>query len=516
VETEILVGIRGAYHLAQALPGIQVPATVQAVLAARIDRLPSAEKQLLQTAAVIGTEVSQPLLQAIADLPEGTLHHSLAHLQAAEFLYETYLFPECIYTFKHALTHEVAYGSLLQERRQVLHAHVVAGLEGLYTDRLDEQVERLAHHALRGEVWDKAVTYCQQAGVRANDRAAFREAATYFEQALQALTHLPEPGDTRGLAIDLRLALRGPVFILGEYRRCLALLGEAEALARALDDRARLGRVLAGMTGILRVTGNHDGAIAAGQQALELAAALGDSALQGEAVYRLGQAYYAIGDFGRAVELLRQNVEAADGESGTPRTAFRIQSQAMLARALSVLGAFAAGRRHGEEALRLATLAGRGQIPIVAHAYLGELYLAQGELEQAIRVLEPGLALCRAAGDRDFLRVIATALGTAYALQGRLEEGRILLEEGISESLRTGGGARSCLPGRMAQRGLSSGGTRRESLAARVPGARPGPAAQGTRQRGAGAAPAWRCLCPRQSPRCRAGRSVLPAGSRPG
>ena len=166
VETQVLVGERGAYRLAKALPGIQVPATVQAVLAARIDRLPTEEKQLLQTAAVIGTEVSLPLLQAIAELPEETLHRGLAHLQAAEFLYETHLFPECIYTFKHALTHEVAYGSLLQERRRVLHARVVAGLEGLYSDRLDEQVERLAQHALRGEVWDKALHYCRQGAPR--------------------------------------------------------------------------------------------------------------------------------------------------------------------------------------------------------------------------------------------------------------------------------------------------------------------------------------------------------------
>src|SRR5262249_49355553 len=104
VETGILVGERGAYRLGQALPTIQVPATVQAVLAARIDRLPPEEKQLLQTAAVIGTEVPLPLLQAIAELPEETLHRSLAHLQAAEFLYETRLFPEREYTFKHALT----------------------------------------------------------------------------------------------------------------------------------------------------------------------------------------------------------------------------------------------------------------------------------------------------------------------------------------------------------------------------------------------------------------------------
>src|SRR4029453_14505312 len=117
VEIGVLVGEPGAYRLAQALPTIQGPATVQAVLAARIDRLPAEDKRLLQTAAVLGTEVPFPVLQAIAELPEADLHRGLAHLQAAEFLYETRLFPDREYTFKHALTHEVAYGSLLQERR---------------------------------------------------------------------------------------------------------------------------------------------------------------------------------------------------------------------------------------------------------------------------------------------------------------------------------------------------------------------------------------------------------------
>ena len=288
VETGVLVGEPGAYRLAQALPAIQVPATVQAVLAARIDRLPPEEKRLLQTAAVIGTEVPLPLLQAIAELPEDALHRGLAHLQAAEFLYETRLFPEPEYTFKHALTHEVAYSSLLLERRRVLHARIVEALEALAPERVAEQVERLAHHALRGEVWDKAVTYCQQAGARAYDRAAFREAVAAFEQALQALAHLPEDGDTRVLAIELRLALGGPLSALGEHGRRLALLGEAEALARALDDRARLVRVLARMARVLRLTGDPDGAMAAGQQALELAAELGESALQVQASHHLG------------------------------------------------------------------------------------------------------------------------------------------------------------------------------------------------------------------------------------
>ncbi len=167
VETGVLVGERGAYRLAQPVESLQMPATVQAILAARIDRLPPEDKRLLQTAAVIGTEVPWPLLQAIADAPEEALHRGLGQLQAAEFLYETSLFPEHAYTFKHALTHEVAYNSLLQERRRALHTRIVEAIEGLSADRLTEQVERLAHHALRGEVWDKALAYCRQAGAKA-------------------------------------------------------------------------------------------------------------------------------------------------------------------------------------------------------------------------------------------------------------------------------------------------------------------------------------------------------------
>jgi class 3 adenylate cyclase/tetratricopeptide (TPR) repeat protein len=438
VETAALVGTPGAYRLAVPLQGMPIPATVQAVLAARIDRLPPEEKGLLQTAAVLGTDVPWPLLQAIAEVPEAALHHGLAHLQAAEFLYETRLFPEPEYTFKHALTHEVAYGSLLLERRRGLHARLVEALEALAPDRVAEQVERLAHHALRGEVWGKAVTYCQQAGARAHDRAAFREAVAAFEQALQALVHLPEHRDTRGLAIDLHIVLGGTLFVLGEHGRCLALWGEAEALARALDDRARLGQVLASMATGLRLTGDLDGAMAAAQQARELAVERGDSALQVQASHNLGMAYYAIGDFGRAAALLRRNVEAVNRESGTPSTDWQIRSQAWLARTLSALGAFAEGRRHGEEALRLATLERRGNTPITVHGCLGDLYLVQGDLEQAIQVLDQGLALCRTSGDRDFLRPIVAGLGYASALQGHLAEGRALLEEGISESIRMG------------------------------------------------------------------------------
>ena len=189
------------------------------------------------------------------------------------------------------------------------------------------------------------------------------------------------------------------------------------------------------MAQVLRQTADPDGAIAAGRQALALAIELGDSALQAQASFYLGQAYYASGDLGRAAERLRRSVEAADREAGTPSA----RRQAWLARVLSALGEFAEGRRHGEEALRLATLEGRGNTPIIAHSCLGDLYLDQGDLEHAVRVFDQGLALCRASGNRNEVRRIAAGLGYAYALQGRLAEGRVLLEEAISESIRTGG-----------------------------------------------------------------------------
>jgi class 3 adenylate cyclase/tetratricopeptide (TPR) repeat protein len=358
VEIGVLVGTPGAYRLAQALPAIQVPATVQAVLAARIDRLPPEAKRLLQTAAVIGTEVPLPLLQAMAELPEAALHGGLVHLQAAEFLYETRLFPEHAYTFKHALTHEVAYGSLLQERRRVLHARIVEALEQLAAERLAEQVERLAYHALRGEVWDKALAYSRQAGEKALARSAYREAVSYFEQALSTLPQLPETRATREQAIDLRLALRTALRPLGDSGRILVALREAEAHAAALDNPQRLGQVSDFLAVHFRLMGAYDQAIAAAQCALALATSSGDGVLHALANQRLGQAYHAQGDYHRAIDCLGQTVAFFNGTRRRER--FRqvflpaVVAPAYLAWCHAEVGAFAEGRALGDEGLRIA------------------------------------------------------------------------------------------------------------------------------------------------------------------
>jgi class 3 adenylate cyclase/tetratricopeptide (TPR) repeat protein len=428
VETGVLVGTPGAYRLAQALPTIQVPATVGAVLAARIDRLPPDEKRLLQTAAVIGTEVSLPLLQAIVEFPEEGLHRGLAHLQAAEFLYETHLFPEHAYTFKHALTHEVAYSSLL------------LALEALYAERLAEQVDRLAHHAFRGEVWDKALRYCRQAGTKAAEHSALREAAAAFEQALAALRHLPESPATCEQAIDLRFDLRNVLYPLGEARRILDYLRQAEPLAEALGDPRRLGQLAGYMAACLRELGDLDGSLASAQRALAMATALGDIGLQVAANVYLGDVYLlALSDYRRAAEVFRRNVEALHGAPLRERFGTAsiqpVYSRAHLAWCLAELGAFAEGRAYGEDALRLAETVEHPYSLAVACVAVGHLSLCQGSLPQAMRVLERGLALSEAVNFPLVIRLCNARLGAAYALSGRTTEALLLLERALEQTM---------------------------------------------------------------------------------
>src|SRR5262249_39108926 len=172
VETKALEGSSRSYRLTRPIEAIQVPATVQVILASRIDRLSLEDKHLLQIAAVIGRRVPFSLLRAVADLPDEALRGGLHRLPAAEVLFETGLFPDLEYSFKHALTQEVAYGSILQDRRRELHAQIVNSMETLHHNRLGEQIELLAYHALRGELREKAVSYLSQAGAKAYHRSA--------------------------------------------------------------------------------------------------------------------------------------------------------------------------------------------------------------------------------------------------------------------------------------------------------------------------------------------------------
>jgi tetratricopeptide (TPR) repeat protein len=437
VETHALTGERGAHRLARPLDTIDVPATVQTILAARIDRLDLQDKQLLQTASVIGKDVPFVLLRAMAELGEEDLRRGLTRLQAAEYLYETSIFPDLEYTFKHALTHDVAYGSLLGDRRRESHARIMEAIEAAYPDRLAEHVEQLGHHASQGEVWDKAVAYLRQAGAKAIGRAAHREALAFFEQALEALRHLPESRHAREQAIDLRLDMRAVLQAFGEFRRILSLLREAEALATALDDSLRLGRVSADMAQYFAYAGPYEHAVAAGQRALNFATTSGDVRTRLQANFMMGGAYFGLGDYRRAIDCYRENLASLPG--GSDRGRFGTESRAAnnrgwLAWGLAEIGEFVEAIACGEEGIRQAETVDHPWSLVLASGGAGLVFLRHGNLSKAIPVLERGLRLCQSAQLSLFFPRLASALGLAYAQSGRLAEGLPLLEQAVEQS----------------------------------------------------------------------------------
>jgi class 3 adenylate cyclase/predicted ATPase len=445
VEIQVLVGERGAYRQVQPLQTIQVPATVQAVLAARIDRLPADEKRLLQTAAVIGTDVPFPLLQAIAEWPEAELRRSLVHLQAAEFLYETRLFPELEYTFKHALTYQVAYGSLLQERRRVLHTRIMEALEGLAGDRLTEQVERLAHHALRGEVWDKALTYCQQAGHKAVARSAHAEAVSHLTTALELLKTLPDAPNRSQQELDLQTSL-GPAlmaikgFASPEVEDAYA---RARELCRQVGDTPQLFPVLHGLWRFYVNRAAFQTARELGEQLLALAERGRHPALLLEAHRVLGQTTFWLGEITVTRAHMEQGMAFYDVQHHRSHTLLYGQDPGVVCRsfaawALWLLGYPDQAREGISEALTLSqelahpfSLAYALTCAAIVHWFRRERQAVQLRAEAVV-------ALSREQGFPFWLTWGTMLQGWALAKEGQGEEGIAQMRQGLVAYQATG------------------------------------------------------------------------------
>ena len=439
VETGALDGPRGAYRLTRPVEALQVPATVQTVLAARIDRLPAEDKQLLHAAAVIGKDVPYALLAAIAEQPEEALRRGLAHLQAAEFLHETQLFPDLEFTFKHALTHEVTYRGLLQERRRALHARVVQAIETLHRDRLDEQIERLAHHAVRGELREQAVSYLRQAGLRAFARSALPDARGWFDQALEVLATLPESPSTLEQAFDIRLELRQSLALHAEVRRALERLREAETLAERLNDDHRRSRVYASMTNMHTLLDELDEALVTGTRALEIAGRLGDVRLRIPPTNYLEQGHYLRGEHERVVTLATDNLAVLPAERvsedfglGAPPSVY---DRCWLILSLAELGRFGEAAEPEREAIRLAALTPHAFTVGWAHISAGQVHLLRGDWAKARPLVEHATEVLRAGNVALVLprAVVFSAwalaqLGEASEALSRLREGEQLLE----------------------------------------------------------------------------------------
>jgi len=419
------------------LPADFIPGTIGALLGARIDRLRPELKELLQCAAVIGNDIKEALLEAVTGLAQSDLKRRIHDLQVAEFLYEKAPFPETEYAFTHAMTREVAYASLLRERRVILHARAARSLGTLAAGRLDEHVERLAEHAERGAIWDKAVEYLQRSGLKAHSLYANADAARFFERALTVLKKLPETPDNLRQAVDLRFQLRNALLPSFETDRILRALDELDPILARLEDKQRSAHYAAFRCHHHFVIGQQRRAIEFGETGVRLARECDDPVALGESLFRLAQSYHALGEYRQAILLLERGLEfnankfRHDGHNLSIIPS--VLNRTWLAIAMVECGDFSAAMKHARRALEIAEDAEHQLSELLGWFSIGYVLARKGEIEGAVGALDRGLDLCDRWPFRPWRLRLLSNLGVAYARSGRAKKGLQFAMQAVSD-----------------------------------------------------------------------------------
>ncbi|ANG64666.1 hypothetical protein A8C75_20750 [Marinobacterium aestuarii] len=446
VEEAVLSGSAGAYRLQQAPADLHIPTTVQGVLSARIDRLAMAEKALLQTLAVIGKDFPWSLVEQVVGPPEDDLKRGLSRLQAGEFLYERPAFPEVEYTFKHGLTQEVAYGSLLQERRSRLHERTAQAIETLFSTSLDDRCSELAHHYSCSGNADKAVEYLLRAADQAMRRSASKEALAHLRQAQSLLPALPDTSRRTELELQLQISLghvwmavRG--FGATEVEACFT---RAEILARELGDSQQLFSALVALRRFYTLRADFGAAQPMAEQLLVMAQAAADPALLVQAHGALGATSLFRGELNAAQQHCDQVLALYDAtEHGSHTFVYGIEP-GILGR---IIGAWTLWYRgFPDQALRrcLEALELAQQIPnpytlADPMIFRAELHHLRGEVTQAREWAESVIALATEQGFPYWQARASILRGWALAEQGESVEGIAIIRQGMQDYHSTGG-----------------------------------------------------------------------------
>jgi predicted ATPase len=476
----LIVGAHGgAPSLARPFADLHLPTTVQGILASRIDRLGPEEKTLLQTLSVIGKEFSLSLLKQVTNQPEDELHRLLSHLQTAEFIYEQPAFPEPEYTFKHALTQEVAYGSLLLERRRVLHERTAKAIEALFHSQLEDHYSELAHHYSRSGNTKKAVEYLQLAGQQAVQRSAYAEAFTHLTTALELLKTLPDTPERGQQELTLQLAVGVPLMATKGYAAPEAehAYSRARELCQQLGETPQLFPALRGLWQFYHLRAEYETAGRLGEQLFSLAQHVQSPALLLEAHRVLGPTLFQLGEFAPAREHLEQGIALYDLQQhrshaflygqdpgvacrshaarvlwhlGYPDQALKRSHEALslaqelshpfsLAYALSFAAWSHQSRREGqaaqeraEAAITLSTEQGFPSWLAMGTISWGWALAEQGQGEEGIAQMRQGMAAWRATGAELARPYYLALLAEAYGRMGQLEEGLSVLAEALS------------------------------------------------------------------------------------
>jgi predicted ATPase len=437
---------RGASLQEQTLPTLHLPPTVHGILAARIDRLAIEEKELLQQLAVIGREFSLSLIRQVIARPEENLHHLLSLLQHKEFLYEQSAFPEVEYLFKHALTQEVAYSTVLQDKRKALHERTATAIETLYPSSLEAHYRELAHHYGRSGNGEKAITYLRLTGQQAAQNSAHAEAVSHFTTALDFLKPLPGTPERVKQELALQLALAASLQVT--KGPSAPEVGNAYARARILcqqeGDERQLFSVLRGLWLLRHVQADLAAAREIGEQLLRMAEHMQDTALLLEARRTLGSTLLWQGEFPLARIHLEQTVALYDQQSRGPLEFSYggadpgVVCFCELARVLWFLGYPDQAVLKTQAAL---TLARNRSDPFslgFALVFAAGLHQFRREGSLTRNYAEEGMALAREYGFTALLSAGTIRRGWALAEQGQGEEGLKQMQQGLTARQATG------------------------------------------------------------------------------
>jgi class 3 adenylate cyclase/tetratricopeptide (TPR) repeat protein len=424
----------GRWVLGRALDQIQVPDTIQDVLMSRIDRLEDEPRQALQLASVIGREFTQQLLNRIAEIRRGTTA-VLRELQAIELIYEKALFPELAYMFKHALTQDVAYGSLLTQRRRELHRRIGEAIENLYADRLAEQYAVLAHHFARGEDWPRAADYFERAADHAAAAFAIHEALALCEQAVEGLGHSGESNAIAAKKADLHAKKAGLHVLQSDFERAHAENARAVAIARRLSDAAREGTALAGMGMASLFAHRFDRATEEAQSAIAIGRTIGS-----DSIVAAGQCWIGW------VEAVTGRLKAAHATyTEVHRLAATAQSQFHQVVSSSILseidnwqGNYDQSVARGREARQRARESNLTFPHLISLFSLGLPLTGKGEYEEAFVVFSEGLQVAEKVGDEIWRNRLLNCLGWVHAECGAITRAIQLNEQGVGYSRERG------------------------------------------------------------------------------
>ncbi len=424
------------YYLAKDIQEVAIPSTIQDVIMARVDALSEGAKNVLQTGSAIGREFSCELIKRVTGVPQPEITSHLSALRDSELLYERGIFPQATYIFRHSLTQEVAYGSLLEKRKQEIHGRVAVAIEELYPERIVELYEMLAYHYSRSENLEKAYQYLKLSGDKATLSYSYPEAIWFYREAINVLSKLPETDENKRRGIQVRLSMGEVMHFVADRGEALHIMHEGERLAKDLGDEKSLARVYShiGMHHLMQGDGMLG--LKYSESAFQEGEKTGDVELLTPLGWNLSSSYVETGDFYKVVEVVPKVIDLLEKTQreceyfGTPYNTYS-PICANCGYAMGMLGRFEEGIALCEKGLRPALeLNAPISLGWVEFMY-GWLFIAKGDGASTLQHLQKSIPYMEETAFIPLLGHAWAGLGWGYYFLGELDKALEYMEKGF-------------------------------------------------------------------------------------